>query len=104
LTCQKASAGTDKQIALDFEIFFPQPVVNQEWCRADWPLPTLSVYIGRDASGGSAFGILRQSIIERQPCLLARSPDVFSGLKIFWHIQAAARQANDTGARPFGEQ
>jgi hypothetical protein len=57
-----------------------------------------------DASGGSAFGILRQSIVERQPCLLAGSPDVFSGLKIFWHIQAAARQADHTGARPLGEQ
>jgi hypothetical protein len=60
--------------------------------------------IGRDASGGSAFGILRQSIIKRQPCLLAGSPDVFSGLEIFWHIQAAARQADHTGARPLGEQ
>ena len=57
-----------------------------------------------DASVGSAFGILRQSIIDGQPCLLAGSPDVLSGLKIFWRIQAAARQANDTSARPFGEQ
>jgi hypothetical protein len=61
-------------------------------------------YIGRDASGGSAFGILRQSIAERQPCLLAGSPDVFSRLEVFWRIQAATRQADDTGARPFGEQ
>ena len=62
------------------------------------------LYIGHDASGGSAFGILRQSIAEREPCLLAGSPDVFSGLESFWQIQAAARQADDTGARPFGEQ
>jgi hypothetical protein len=60
--------------------------------------------IGRDASGGSAFGILRQSIIKRQPCLLAGSPDVFSRLEIFWDIQAAARQSDHTGARPLGEQ
>jgi hypothetical protein len=61
-------------------------------------------YIGRDVSGGSAFRIPRQSIAERQPRLLAGSPDVFSGLKIFGHIQTAACQADDTGARPFGEQ
>ena len=66
--------------------------------EGEWPC------IGRDASGGRAFGILRQSIIKRQPCLLAGSPDVFSGLEIFRRIQAAARQADHTGARPLGEQ
>ena len=62
------------------------------------------LHIRRDGSGGSAFGILWQSIIERQPCLLAGNPDVFSGLEIFWLIQAAARQSDHTGARPLGEQ
>jgi hypothetical protein len=60
--------------------------------------------IGRAASGGTTFGIPRQSIIDCHPCLLAGSPDVFSGLEIFWLIQAAARQADHTGARPLGEQ
>jgi hypothetical protein len=29
---------------------------------------------------------------------------VFSGLEIFWHIQAAARQADHTCAHQLGEQ
>ncbi len=65
---------------------------------------TERLHNGRDALSGSTFGILRQSIIDRQPGLFTGSPDVFSGLEIFRPIQAAARQADYTGPRPLGEQ
>jgi hypothetical protein len=96
------SAGVSDRVITDRRLSLPRNsrIVQRRLAAAD----AERLCIGRDASGGSAFGILRQSIAERQPCLPAGSPDVFSGLEIFWYIQAAARQADDTGARPFGEQ
>ena len=96
------SAGVSNRVITDRRLFLLRNsrMMQHGFAAAD----VERLCIGHDASGGSAFGILRQSIIKRQPCLLAGSPDVFSGLEIFWHIQAAARQADHTGARPLGEQ